>query len=88
MILAEKFQVTCLSGLQLRAASELVRLVGPFTCRVEIRKGFRRVNARSIIGLVSLGADRGTELEFLFEGEDAETAREAIRNFFRDDFKP
>jgi phosphotransferase system HPr (HPr) family protein len=88
MTLAEKFQVTCLSGLQLRAASDLVRLVGTFTCRVEIRKGFRRVNARSIIGLVSLGAHKGTELEFLFEGEDAEAAREAIRKFFQDDFVP
>ena len=86
MQIAEKILVGNPAGLHLRGAVKLVLLVDRYKSNIIILKGFRQVNARSIIGVMGLCASIGTELEFVFEGEDAEEARDEIRAFFEQDF--
>jgi phosphocarrier protein len=59
-------------GLHARASAKLTKLAGSFPCEVWLSKGERRVNAKSIMGVMMLAAGLGSEvvLETLGEGED------------------
>jgi phosphocarrier protein HPr len=81
--IAEKIIVQGSEGLQLRSAAKLVLVVSRYQCEVTVHSGPKWANAKSIIGLVSLGAAEGAELEFIFRGDDAEEARRDVRNFFQ-----
>jgi phosphocarrier protein len=59
-------------GLHARASAKLSKLAGSFPCEVWMRKGERRINAKSIMGVMMLAAGLGSEvvLETLGERED------------------
>ncbi len=82
MIIAEKVIVPDAVGLHLRSAAQLVLLVSRYKCEVTVHNGARSANAKSIIGLISLGAAKGMELLFNFHGDDAEEACLEVRGFF------
>ena len=69
-------------GLHLRAAAELIDLEKKYRCKIWIKKGIELVNARSILCLLQLAAVFGTELNFIFDGDDAMDAMDAIQTFF------
>jgi phosphocarrier protein HPr len=73
-------------GLHLRAASTLAQTAARFAATVTIMRGKERVNARSITGLMMLGAAIGTRLRVKAEGPDAEQALKAVRTLFEDKF--
>jgi phosphotransferase system HPr (HPr) family protein len=68
-------------GLQMRVAAELVQLVSQFKSHIVVWKDQINVNGKSLIGLMSLGACKGTQLKFVLEGEDADEALETIFRF-------
>jgi phosphocarrier protein len=65
-------------GLHARASAKLVEAAARFTCRIMVSKDGQSVDARSIMGLMMLGAGPGTEIEIAAEGSDAEEAMVAI----------
>jgi phosphotransferase system HPr (HPr) family protein len=65
-------------GLHARPAEMFVRLAKQFKSRIELVRDDRRIEARNIIDLLTLGAGPGTELVLEAEGEDAEAAVEAL----------
>ena len=65
-------------GLHARASAKLTKLAGSFPCEVWMSRGERRVNAKSIMGVMMLAASQGTKLVVETEGEDAESALQAI----------
>jgi len=69
--------------LHLRSAAKLVLLVSRYQCEVTVQSGGKRVNAKSIVGLVTLGAVEGTELVFAFQGDDASEALRDVEEFFQ-----
>ena len=73
-------------GLHARASAKLTKLAGSFPCEVWLSRGERRVNAKSIMGVMMLAAGMGTtvEIETLGEGEDA--ALQALAALFNDKF--
>jgi len=73
-------------GLHARAAAKLTKLAGQFTSDVFISKDARRVNAKSIMGVMMLAAGKGTTIEIDAQGADAEQALEAIKELFDDKF--
>ena len=73
-------------GLHLRAASTLAETVGKFNSAVQITHGKDHVNARSVTGLIMLGAAKGTKLKVKAEGPDARAAVAAVRALFEDRF--
>jgi len=73
-------------GLHLRAASTLAQTVLKFKSQVTIIKGKNEVSARSVTGLMMLGAGQGTKLKLRVEGEDAADAMKAIKKLFDDKF--
>ena len=86
MKLSEKMTIVNKLGLHLRAAAELVKVANKFKCQITIHHGVQNVNAKSLMGLMTLAAARGTEMEFAADGEDAQAALAALRELLANKF--
>jgi phosphocarrier protein len=73
-------------GLHARASAKLTKLAGSFRSEVHLSRGGRRINAKSIMGVMMLAAGMGSEVELEVEGEDEERASQAIVALFADKF--
>jgi phosphocarrier protein HPr len=77
-ILTKVVTITNKRGLHARAAAKFVTLAERFGASVDVIREGQSVSARSIMGLMMLGAGRGAELELRAEGWDAKEALEAL----------
>ena len=66
-------------GLHARASAKLTKLAGSFRSEVHLSRNARRVNAKSIMGVMMLAAGLGSEVEIETEGEDEQAAMDALR---------
>jgi len=66
-------------GLHARASAKLTKLAGGFGSEIHLSRNGRRVNAKSIMGVMMLAAGMGTEIEIEVEGPDEAAAMEALR---------
>ena len=73
-------------GLHARAAAKLLDVASRFHSESKIIKSNSSVNAKSIMGLMMLGASKGTELEFVVEGDDEKEAITAIEELINNRF--
>ena len=73
-------------GLHARASAKLTQLAGSFPCEVWLSRGSRRVNAKSIMGVMMLAAARGATIGIETEGESADQALEALAALVADRF--
>jgi phosphocarrier protein HPr len=73
-------------GLHARASAKLTKLAGGFQSEVFMTRSGRRVNAKSIMGVMMLAAGMGAEVEVEIEGEDEQTAMDAIVALIDDKF--
>ncbi len=73
-------------GLHARASAKLTKLAGGFRCDVHMSRNGRRVNAKSIMGVMMLAAGMGTEVEIETDGEDERAALDAIVDLVNDKF--
>ena len=73
-------------GLHARAASRLVNCASGFAAEIEIVKGARSVNAKSIMGVLTLAAAIGTDLVIEADGPDEQQAVDALLALFKDRF--
>ena len=73
-------------GLHARASAKLTKLAGSYPCEVWLARGDRRVNAKSIMGVMMLAAGIGSEVELETEGPDEQAAQEAITALVNDKF--
>jgi phosphocarrier protein len=65
-------------GLHARAAARFVSTANGFESDIHLRRGPRTVNGKSIMGVMMLAAGRGTRLQLITEGPDAEEAADAL----------
>ena len=73
-------------GLHARASAKLTKLAGSFPCQVWVAKGDRRVNAKSIMGVMMLAAGLGSEVLLETRGEQEQEALDAILALMADKF--
>lgn len=73
-------------GLHARAAARFVRLASQFSCAVRVAKGARELDGKSILGLLLLGAAKGTTIVIRTEGADADAAADALAALVADGF--
>lgn len=73
-------------GLHARASAKLTKLAGSFPCEVWMARGERRVNAKSIMGVMMLAAGQGTQVEVETSGEREQEAMEALLTLINDKF--
>ena len=65
-------------GLHARASAKLTKMAGSFPCEVWMSRGERRVNAKSIMGVMMLAAGKGAKVTLEIEGPDESDAMDAI----------
>ncbi len=73
-------------GLHARASAKLTKLAGSFPCEVWISRGERRVNAKSIMGVMMLAAGLGATVELETNGVDEQSAMDALLAMMADKF--
>jgi phosphocarrier protein len=73
-------------GLHARASAKLTKLAGSFPCEVWMNKGERRINAKSIMGVMMLAAGLGSEVMVETLGEREEEALTALLALINDKF--
>ena len=73
-------------GLHARASAKLTKLAGSFPCEVWIAKGERRVNAKSIMGVMMLAAGIGSTVTLETVGEKEDEAMQALTALINDRF--
>ena len=73
-------------GLHARAAARFVRLASQYAATVRVARGARELDGKSILGLLLLGAAKGSTIVIRTEGADAELAADALAALVADGF--
>ena len=73
-------------GLHARAAAKLTHLAGNYQSDIWLSRSGRRVNAKSIMGVMMLAAGQGTSVQIEAQGADAEQAIQALTKLIADNF--
>jgi phosphocarrier protein HPr len=73
-------------GLHARAAAQLVQAANKYRCEVHVEKDGLEVNGKSIMGVLTLAAAKGTRITVSAEGEDADAAMEALARIIENGF--
>ncbi len=85
-MLREEIQISNQLGLHARASAKLTQLANNYACEVWMEKAARRVNAKSIMGVMMLAAGRGSTVMVETDGHDEKEAMEALLALIRDKF--
>jgi len=86
MKISKRLEIKNRLGLHARAAALLVQTVSRFSSEVKISKDGQIVNGRSIIGLLTLGAAKGSRVRVEARGNDADESLRAIEELFEKRF--
>ena len=73
-------------GLHARASAKLTKLAGSYQSQVFLSRNGRRVNGKSIMGVMMLAAGLGSEVEIEVEGPDEQAAMEGLRDLIVNKF--
>ncbi|GEK58088.1 phosphocarrier protein HPr [Marinococcus halophilus] len=72
------FTITNETGIHARPATQLVNKAGQFSSDISLEYNGKSVNLKSIMGVMSLGVGKGSEVTVKIEGNDEEEAMEAV----------
>lgn len=75
------------AGVHARPAALLVHAVKDFECEIYMEKDNDRINGKSIMGVITLGAAYGSEIKIIAEGKDEQEAVEAVVRLFETKFE-
>ena len=75
------------AGIHARPAAIVVQTTKDFKCNIFFEKGQDRINAKSIMGVITLGASYGTSIKIIAEGEDEQAAVQALVRLFDSKFE-
>ena len=73
-------------GLHARAAAKLIALASNFASEITLQKGSRKINGKSIMGVMMLAASQHTIVNVVVDGEDEQQAMTEIENLFNNLF--
>jgi phosphocarrier protein HPr len=74
------------TGLHARPAALFVQVASKFQSRIWVEKGSKKVNAKSIMGVMSLSVRKGDEVIITADGKDEKNAMEAIKRMVESNF--
>lgn len=73
---------------QMKAVAFLIQKASQFTSRINLYQGERRANAKSLLGVLSLGIESGVELKVTAEGDDEVQAIETLISYLKNPDSP
>lgn len=85
-MLETQLEITNKLGLHARAAAKVVAIASRYNARIRVQQGEQAVDAKSIMGLLTLGAARGSQLAITVDGEDEDEALAALTELFQRNF--
>ncbi len=85
-MIEEKVKIINNAGLHTRPAATVVKLAAKFKSSFYIKKDGIDINGKSIIGVMTLAAEKGSTLILTFDGEDEKEAAEVILDYFHRGF--
>lgn len=85
-MISETIQVLNRSGIHARPATQLVKVASSFQSDISIRKGEKKVNAKSILGVMGLAMSLNDQIELTVSGEDEQVAFNEIKQLFQQKF--
>ncbi len=85
-MIKQTITITNKLGLHARASAKLSKLAGSCACEVFMSRQGRRVNAKSIMGVMMLAAGMGTDIELETDGADEQAAMDALVQLIQDKF--
>ena len=80
-MITKKIKIQIKDGLEARPVAVLVQVASQFSSNIYVESGNRKVNAKSIMGMMALGLDTGEEVLVSAEGDDEASAMQDIENF-------
>ena len=80
------FEILNKLGLHARAAASFVRISSKHNCNIKVKKDDYEVDGKSILGLLSLAASKGTMIEVIVSGNDSEQALEELKTLIENGF--
>ncbi len=81
-MIEKKVKIVNQAGLHTRPAATIVKLAAKYKCEFYISKDGMNINGKSIIGVMTLAAEMGSEITLTFDGEDEKQAAEEIADYF------
>lgn len=72
-------------GLHARPAALFVQIASKFDSQITVKKGKRRVNGKSIMGILTLAVEKGSRISIEAEGKDAKEAVEELERIVNDE---
>jgi phosphocarrier protein HPr len=85
-MLSQETEIINKLGLHARASAKLTQMAGKFKCEVWMSKGTRRINAKSIMGVMMLAAGKGSTVMVETDGSDEAEAMAALLALIADYF--
>ncbi len=73
-------------GLHARAAAKLVGITAQFQSKIQLKRGDRSIDAKSIMALLMLGAGKGSVLKLIVDGDDEQRAHDAVVSLINNRF--
>ncbi len=80
-MITKKIKIQIQNGLEARPVAVLVQVASQFNSSIYVESGAKKVNAKSIMGMMVLGLDAGEEVVVSAEGDDETSAMEDIEKF-------
>ena len=84
---AKELTITNPDGLRASKAAKFVQVAGKFSSQILVEKGNKKINANSIMGVLSLGAKQGEQIYIFVNGKDEGKAIEAIEDLVTNAFE-
>lgn len=81
-MLSKNIKILFNEGLHARPATELIKLIQPYNSEVKLSKGDTTVDAKSILGIMSLGVSKDDEISIEISGDDEKDVMDALDKFF------
>ena len=85
-MLTQETEIINKLGLHARASAKLTQMAGKYSCEVWMSKGTRRINAKSIMGVMMLAAGKGSKVTVETDGPDEAEAMDALLAMIADYF--
>jgi phosphocarrier protein HPr len=85
-MITETLKITNKHGLHARPAAHLVKIAGKFASEIKIIKDGLEVNGKSIMGVMMLAAEPGSEITIQINGSDENSAMEALKELIAQNF--
>ena len=80
-MITKKIKIQIQSGLEARPVAVLVQVASQYSSSIYVEVEDKKVNAKSIMGMMTLGLDVGEEITLSANGEDEEDAMKSIENY-------